>query len=79
MKNQLIKIMANVFGVPESDINDLSSPDNIVEWDSLKHMQLIVEIESAFKIEFPVEAILQSRNFELLLLYIHEAQSNIKQ
>lgn len=79
MKNQLIKIMANVFGVPESDINDLSSPDNIVEWDSLKHMQLIVEIESAFKIEFPVEAILQSRNFELLLLYIHEAQSNIEQ
>ena len=79
MKNQLIKIMANVFGVPESDINDLSSPDNIVEWDSLKHMQLIIEIESAFKIEFPVEAILQSRNFELLLLYIHEAQSNIEQ
>ena len=79
MKNQLIKIMANVFGVPESDINDLSSPDNIVEWDSLKHMQLIIEIESAFKIEFPVEAILQSRNFELLLLYIQEAQSNIEE
>jgi acyl carrier protein len=79
MKNQLIKIMANVFGVPESDINDLSSPDNIVEWDSLKHMQLIIEIESAFKIEFSVEAILQSRNFELLLLYIHESQSNIEQ
>ena len=79
MKNQLIKIMANVFGVPESDINDLSSPDNIVEWDSLKHMQLIIEIESAFKIEFPVEAILQSRNFELMLLFIHEAQSNIEQ
>ena len=79
MKNQLIKIMANVFGVPESDINDLSSPDNIVEWDSLKHMQLIIEIESAFKIEFPVEAILQSRNFELLLLYIDESQSNIEQ
>ena len=79
MKNQLIKIMANVFGVPESDINDLSSPDNIVEWDSLKHMQLIIEIESAFKIEFPVEAILQSRNFELLLLYIQDAQSNIEE
>ena len=79
MKNQLIKIMANVFGVPESNINELSSPDNIIEWDSLKHMQLIIEIESAFKIEFPVEAILQSRNFELLLFYIHESQSNIEQ
>jgi acyl carrier protein len=71
--------MANVFGVPESDINDLSSPDNIDAWDSLKHMQLIIEIESAFKIEFPVEAILQSRNFELLLLYIHESQSKMEQ
>jgi len=79
MEKQLIKIMANVFGVSEDAINEQSSPDNLIEWDSLKHMQLIVEIESTFKIEFSVEAILQSRNFELLVFYINEVQGNFEQ
>ena len=35
---------------------------DIEEWDSLGHVNLIVEIENEFGIKFPMERVMRSRN-----------------
>lgn len=44
--------MASVFGLSMSDIPENAAPGVIENWDSLRHMQLIVALEEAFKIRF---------------------------
>jgi acyl carrier protein len=69
-ESALKKVMARVFEISEEQITTESSPDTLEQWDSLKHMELIVEIENYFEIELPEIAIIESLNFELILLWI---------
>jgi acyl carrier protein len=69
-ESALKKVMARVFEISEEQITTESSPDTLEQWDSLKHMELIVEIENHFEIELPEIAIIESLNFELILLWI---------
>jgi acyl carrier protein len=57
MTNQMIaerikSVMAQIFEVPVSAISDDASPETIEQWDSLRHMNLILALEGEFKIEF---------------------------
>lgn len=45
------KLMANVLKLPESRITADTRMADVAEWDSLKHMELIVAIEQAYSIE----------------------------
>jgi len=45
MSNKLYSIISKVMDVPESEINDQSSPENIEAWDSLNLYMLIDDIE----------------------------------
>ena len=49
---RLKKIMNGLFGVKEEDVNDDMSTKNVEDWDSLRHMCLIVAIEEAYKVKF---------------------------
>ena len=59
--------MSDVFNIDVSLINNESSPDNIENWDSLKHMNLIIALEEEFEIEFDDEEIVDSMNYALIL------------
>ena len=51
-------VVAQTFGRDVAEVTDESSPDSIVEWDSLGHITLIIELESQYGISFaPDEAI----------------------
>lgn len=43
---------SEVFGIPESSINDALVLSDIPTWDSLAHMMLIVRLEDAYQIQF---------------------------
>lgn len=49
---------------PEKEVhlNERSCADDIEEWDSLSHIQLVVAIEKAFKIKFTSREIMKWRN-----------------
>jgi acyl carrier protein len=64
MENRIKQVMAAVFEVDVSEIDDNSSPDTIDQWDSLKHMNLILALEEEFEVRFDDEDIMNMITFE---------------
>ncbi len=52
MKNKVLKIMADVFKININEIPDNVKPGMIEQWDSLRHLLLIVKIEEEFNFRF---------------------------
>lgn len=50
--NQLNNVFADVLDLDEVELTDTTTADDIEEWDSLSHIQLVVAVEKAFNIKF---------------------------
>jgi acyl carrier protein len=59
-------------GVPIEMISGDSSPDTIEEWDSLKHMNLVLALEEEFGIQFTDEQIVEMLSVELIVEVMNE-------
>lgn len=58
MTKQIVKeIMASVFEIDLNNIGDDASQKTISKWDSLEHLNLIVELEDRFDLSFDPEEI----------------------
>ena len=64
---KILAVMANVFEVPIESLNENSSPDTVASWDSLKHMNLVLELERVLDIRFNAEDIMEMMNVELIV------------
>ena len=64
MSNKLHSIISKVMDVPESEINDQSSPENIESWDSFHGLVLVDELENNFNIKFTIEEISDVQNVD---------------
>ena len=65
-KKNIIKIIGLIFKDEFDDeklvINSLTNSDDIEEWDSLKHINLVVAIERKFKIKFKLGELQKLKN-----------------
>lgn len=66
MNNRVREIMANIFEISVNDINDDASSQNITNWDSLNHMNLIVALEEEFDIRFDDDEIIELTSLKQL-------------
>ena len=57
MEDDVNAIIAKVFSISESQINDQSGPVNIESWDSFNGLILVDELENHFKIKFSISEI----------------------
>ena len=57
MIDDVNEIVAKVFSISESEVNDQSSPENIESWDSFNGLILVDELENHFKIKFSISEI----------------------
>jgi len=64
--------VAGVLGVNPDDINDDSSMDNLHEWDSVKHLNLVLAIEEVFGVSMTEEQSLEMLSFPLIKLVLSE-------
>lgn len=58
----LYKIVQNILGVDASELNEESNAQNTPRWDSLRHIELIFAIESAYHVRFTMGEIASLRN-----------------
>jgi acyl carrier protein len=72
MEEKIKQVMASVFEVPVDSIHEMSSADNIENWDSLHHMNLVVALEEEFKVSFDDEQIANLLNYQLIKLTLTE-------
>ena len=72
MESRIKKVMSNVFNIDVDSINKDTSPDNVENWDSLKHMNLIVALEEEFEFEFEDQEIVDSMNYALIVNIVNE-------
>jgi acyl carrier protein len=67
MENKVKEIMARVFDVSINKINEKTNSVNLGAWDSLKHINLIIELEKEFKIHFEAEEIIQLLSYKSIV------------
>ena len=48
------QIIGKVFHIDPSDLNDSSTRESIDGWDSMGHLNLILELEAAFKVSIAI-------------------------
>ena len=58
----LYKIVQNILGVDASQLSEESNAQNTPRWDSLRHIELIFAIESAYHVRFAMGEIASLRN-----------------
>ena len=78
MKERVFRIVSQIMGTPVDQINEDSSPDTIAEWDSLKHMRLVLALEEEFSIRFSDETIVGMLNVSEILEAVSENQPRVK-
>jgi acyl carrier protein len=61
---QLYNIIGKVLGVDPATLNDESNAQNTPKWDSLRHIEVIFAVESAFHVRFTMPEIASLRKLE---------------
>lgn len=70
---QLLKTtLATVFNVPIDIIGEDSSMDTVSQWDSVKHLNLVLAIEDTFNVSLTEEQSLEILSFPLIKLVLAE-------
>lgn len=72
MEEKIIEIMKGVFNTDA--ITAATDQHNCDKWDSLHHLNLIVELEDAFDMEFEPEEIAEMKSFEAVKRVIESKQ-----
>lgn len=69
---KLTEIFREVFDDPEIDLTPETTADDIEEWDSLTHINLILMVELRFNIEFTQKEVMGFRNVGQMAACIKE-------
>jgi acyl carrier protein len=55
MVEKVCAVIADVFGVPGEELGAATVQEDIPEWDSLGHLNLMLALEEAFSVSFSVD------------------------
>ncbi len=71
MIDKVRSIMANVFKTDIANITEDLSQQNVNFWDSLRHLNLVVELEEKFNVSFEPEEISEMVTFNNVMHYLN--------
>ena len=54
---KLEKIVAQVLAIDETDLSDESNAKNTRNWDSMRHIELLLAVETAYGVQFSMPEI----------------------
>ena len=71
-KQRIFKVMSNVLEIEYQQLDEKSSTDNIENWDSIRHLNLILALEEEFEIMIPDDEVGNLVNFKLIEIIVNE-------
>ena len=71
-ENTLKQVMATLLTVDVTAIDSEASMDTIPNWDSLRHMNLVIALEEEFKVSIPDEDAGNITSYKLIKLVLEE-------
>ena len=72
MEDKVLGIVSSILGVDKSELTLESSPDDIISWDSLMQMNIIMAIEEEFDLTFTEEDIFEMLSVKSILDKLNE-------
>ena len=77
MKDEVIEILAKVFKTDKDNISDDISQSDFEKWDSLQHLNLMVELEKKYNTTFEPEEIVEMINIDKIINILQKKTENI--
>ena len=77
MKDEIIEILAKVFKTDKDNISDDISQSDFEKWDSLQHLNLMVELEKKYNTTFEPEEIVEMINIDKIINILQKKTENI--
>jgi len=72
MDQKLVNILAEVFQIKESEIQESLKKEDVGSWDSLKQMDLVVTLESEYGISLEIPDILKMQSVGTIINVLTE-------
>jgi acyl carrier protein, ACP len=72
MRQQVIEIMARIFEMDIADFPTEINKDTIENWDSLRHLNLISELEETFEKNFEMEDFSNMTSLDNIILMLEK-------
>ena len=69
---RLQRLLADLFALAEGDITLTTSAETLAEWDSLKHLQLMLMLEEEFHVQVSPETMEQLTSVERIAAWLEE-------
>lgn len=71
-EQKLKEVMSRVFKVSIEMITEDASPDTIENWDSLRHMSLVLALEEEFDVGFTDDQVVEILSYKLIKIVLKE-------
>ena len=71
-EEQLRMVLADVLGLEVSAINETTSVDTVKQWDSLKHLNLVLALEEKFNIALTEEQTVEILSYSIIKAVLQE-------
>ena len=72
LRNKVKGMMAATFHIPASRIPDDATLENVPEWDSLGHIELMLALEMEFGVQLATETIIELVSLEAIEGFLRE-------
>lgn len=72
MNDKVRSIMANVFRTDIANITEDLNQKDVNFWDSLRHLNLVIELEEKFNVSFEPEEISEMVTFKNVIHYLNQ-------
>ncbi len=72
IREKLQKVFRDIFDDESIELFDAMTADDIEDWDSLMHVNLIVGIEQEFNIKFTIEEVMKVKNVGEFIIMIKD-------
>ena len=77
LEDPLIKLFSDVLGLPVSELNEDTSPDNTSQWDSMRSMELVAVLEDTFEVQLTTKEIMKTRSIGIVRDVLREKNVDI--